>query len=304
MRRASSDYSFLEDEGTFLGISLGYDYCAEHEWGIKGLKQIFGIPEPKKKNAGIKARTITTVPKSLKFKRDGNGAVLWTAHRDWSANGEAYTDKLPRDLDNYVSKLKSDIKWEKERVERDPSRKGKDPMISAWAEGSFGIAVYGKQFADWLEFLYEQFQKKNVAITRLNISGDNPFANASLSIVIVDRLPQYALDALYEGDMDHYKLEDYCAKIGLTKLKEKHRSGYKENKYFMAASPKWITHSDDETLKEAKKRWKTKYDILIWINYSDDDDHYGWHRYEDIKEWLTTPKVKLTEVLEKNKITV
>ena len=52
MRRASQDYMIITDESgeQFLGIALGYDYCAEHEWGIKDIKSRFAMPEGSKKN--------------------------------------------------------------------------------------------------------------------------------------------------------------------------------------------------------------------------------------------------------------
>jgi hypothetical protein len=315
MRKAFNDYGFLVDDDIFIGISLGYDYCAEHEWGIKGIKSTFGIPEETtRKNMGIKSRTITICPENLLFEKDGkDGAVLWTG---W----QSYFDKkvkteLPRDLKDYKKRIKSDMKWEAEAKKRYEAkgetyrRDEKDPMISAWSERDFGVAVYGEEKVAWLEYLYEQFKKKNVAITRLNISGDNPFANASLSLVIVDRLPDYALDALYNGDKKYLDLEDYEKKIGMVKIKEKarenshkrnkdsHMGSYKQLHYYMACSPDWINYEDEEAREARKKELGTKYDIQYWINYADDDDIAGWYTVEVIKKWLTGNK-KLSEVAE------
>jgi hypothetical protein len=50
MRRACNDFSILKDETKFYGISLGYDYCAEHEWGIDGIRRKLGIDKEYKKN--------------------------------------------------------------------------------------------------------------------------------------------------------------------------------------------------------------------------------------------------------------
>ena len=72
MRRAVNDYYFIIDEDEFIGVSLGYDFTSEHEWGIKDMKRIFGTPESSKKNLGIKSRTITKCPKELVYKEDGD----------------------------------------------------------------------------------------------------------------------------------------------------------------------------------------------------------------------------------------
>lgn len=319
MRKAFHDYGFLADDDVFIGISLGYDHCSEHEWGIKGIKSTFGIPEETtRKNMGIKSRTITKCPKTLLFQKDGkDGAVLWVGREMWYP--ETKIDKeLPRDFKDYKKQIKSDIKCDQEIRKRYEDKgktyyhDSKDPMISSWCEEEFGVAVYGEEAVGWLEYLYEQFKKKNVAITRLNISGDNPFANASLSLVIVDRLPDYALDALYNADKKYLDLDEYEKKIGMVKIKEKakknaykrnegkHMGTYKDLHYYMACSPRWINYEDAEKREKEKKKKGTKYDIMYWINYSDDDDHAGWHTVEEIKEWLTGDK-KLTEVVKVKK---
>ena len=41
MRRAHQDFYFLIDEDSFLGINLGWDFCAEHEFGISRLRTHF-----------------------------------------------------------------------------------------------------------------------------------------------------------------------------------------------------------------------------------------------------------------------
>jgi len=62
MRRAMMNEEFVEytekdGSKTFLGVNLGFDFCAEHEWGISGLKDSLGIwngtPETEKKVYGM-----------------------------------------------------------------------------------------------------------------------------------------------------------------------------------------------------------------------------------------------------------
>ena len=301
MRKAHQDFGFLFENDTFIGVSLGFDFCAEHEWGINQLKEDFDIPEKTKKNLGIKSRKITKVPESLRFKKDGkDGAVLWTAY---SIFDDEYIEELPSDLENYKEKIKSSIKWDKKFREDWKKRYGedrepKDSMISAWDSKSFGIAVYGEKEVKWLEELYDAIKNKNAAITSLRISGDNPFSNASLSVIIADRLPQYVLDAIYNADKKYFDLYEYEKKIGMKKIKEKHgnKNGYHGENYYMACSPSWIDYEDVKAREERKKEMGTKYDIMYWINYSDDDDNYGWYAVEEIKEWLTTKGLKLTDL--------
>jgi hypothetical protein len=291
MRKAYNDYSLIVDGDKFIGVSLGYDFTSEHEWGIDDMKRLFGMPEPSKKNMGVKNRTITICPKSLVFKEEKKGAVLWTAYHSWD---DKIREDLPTDLKNYIKDIEWQIKYEKEHPSSD--RKAKDPMISAWDGGTFGVAVVGTKEVGYLKELYEAFQQKNVVIARLNIGGANPFSNASLSLLIADRLPQYALDGFYSADKEYYDREDYEEKIGMKKIIRKHKGGYHEDKYFMACSPKWIDYRDAVNREKRKAEMKTKYDIQYWINYSDDDNNYGWYTVEEIKKWLTTPKLHLVDI--------
>ena len=296
MRKAFNDYGIIKQEEEFIGISLGYDFTSEHEWGIKGMRELFGIPESSKKNMGIKSRTITKCPDNLLFKRDGEYAILWIGHKNW--NGEIF-NKIPDEIYNYVK----NIKWNEEWREKNPKMTddGHEPMVCAWSENDFGVAVKGKKESAWLEYLFEQFKKKKVAITRLNFGGKNPFSNSSLSLVLIDRLSKEVLNGLFDADKRYYDLYDYEKKIGMKKLKEKKKGGYKEENYFMACSPKWIDYDDKDKREEIKKRHETKYNITYWVNYSDDDDNYGHYIVEEIKKWLSTDGLKLKQIRDAQK---
>lgn len=279
MRRASSNYSIIKENDTFYGISLGYDYCAEHEWGIKRMREKLGIEKSDDK-LGIQNFAISKHD-CIVFLKEENVALL-TSRRHWKKT-ENITIKelLPHDL---------------EFAYRNSN------LGTAWDEEDFCVVVSGEENIKLLEDLYEQFSKNNIAITRINNSIP-AFSNASLSLLIIDRLPKEAIDELYKSDKKQKDLVDYEAKIGMTKLKEDTRptSGYKKENYYMACSPKWIDYENAENLQKIKDNKKTKFDIQYWINYSDDDDNYGWYIVEEIREWLSTPGLKLKQIRDGNK---
>jgi len=292
MRKASCDNGIIIHENKFIGISLGYDYCAEHEGGIKGIKRIVGIPESSKENIGVKSRSITICPKNLIFKEEIDGkekyATLIIAYMGWN---EEIDEGLPHDLINYKDDIKWNIKWSK----GNPNSEKKDQLITAWDENSFGIAVMGEKEVSYLKELHKAFQNKNITIARLNFGGINPFSNASLSILIADRLPQIALDGFLHSDKELYDREDYEEKIGMKEIIKKY--GNKNgNKYFLACSPKWIDYDNVDAREKTKTELKTEYDIRYWINYSDDDNNFGWYTVEEIRKWLTTPNLHLVQI--------
>ena len=297
MRKAGQDYSIWMVDDKFVGFSLGHDYCAEHEWGIKELRRRFAIPEGSNKNMGIKNRTITRNIENLVFKTETykkqKFALLYTGYSCRTLKESE--ENIPHCFTNY----KQDILWNMEYKANHPSttRKPKDPIACAWDEEGFGIAVMGEKEVGYLTQLYEAIQKCNVAITHINLMPKNPFSNSSLSVLIVDLLPQEVLDQMYNADLEYYSRIDYEEKIGMAKIKTKYgnKNGHDKKNYYMACSAKWIDYDDAEAREKRKKELKTKYDIWYWVNYSDDDNNHGWYTVEEIREWLTGRK-KLTEI--------
>ena len=306
MRRASQDYNIITNDSgeIFLGIALGYDYCAEHEWGIDDLKRRFGMPEGGRKNMGVKSRAITKNIPNLIFKKETykkqKFALLYTGYN--YGTYEESVNNVPYDLKNY----KKDIHW---RVEYDAEHSGrdrrdKDPMQTAWSGSDFGVGVMGEKEVKWLEELYEAFKNLNVVIAIINHRVYNPFAGTSLSLMIKDRLPQEISDMMYSADKEYLDREDYEKKIGMKKVIEKNR-GQSNGKYghnhgyYIACSPKWIDYNNAENREKKKKEMHTKYDIMYWVNYSDDDDTHDWFSVEEIREWLTGKK-KLSEIRKTN----
>lgn len=271
MRKAYKDFGIIEENGVFYGISLGWDFCAEHEWGIKDLKILLGINDTK---LGVDGRAITKNDEVI-FVKDKKQALLRT--KPWGyKDGDKLNDLLSGELYIYS---KDDKK-----------------ISTAWSGSDFGVLVEGKENIQKLEELYNNFKKNNIVIASLK--GVVPvFSNSSLSLLIKDRLPQEALESMYNVDKKAIDLIEYEKEIGVTKLKEKVRgNGYKGEKYFCACSPRWIDYENKGNREVLKKKLGTKYDIQFWINYSDDDDNYGWYTAEEIIKWLSTPGLKLTQI--------
>jgi hypothetical protein len=183
-------------------------------------------------------------------------------------------------------------------VSEHPDMRCKDNIATAWDGGSFGIGVMGDKEVEYLKEIRDAILNKNLTIANINLQPKNPFSRGSLSLLITDRIPQEAVDQMYAADKEYYDRLDYEVKIGMKKIIEKYgnKKGYQGDKYFMACSPKWIDYDDVENREEQKKKYNTKYDIIYWINYSDNDNNYGWYTVEEIKKWLTTPDLHLIDI--------
>lgn len=275
MRKAFNNVQVIGEGDIFYGISLGYDFTAEHEWGIEKMRSKFGIDN---KKMGTEGRKITKG--EVYFAEDEKMCVL-TSRKPWMDKKDNFTTK---------ELLASDINHFREDK----------PIETAWDEGDFCIATQNKDFFKYLHILYHHFQDKNILICFLS-SKIPAFENASLSVLILDKLPKEITDAMMAADKKSDDLVAYEKKIGVTALKEKAKENYsyKGDKYYMACSPRWIDYEDAENREKRKKEMGTKYDIQFWINYSDDDDNYGWYTAEDIIKWLSTPGLKLKSLNKK-----
>ncbi len=295
MRKASNNYGLIVDNDKFIGIALGYDYCSEHEWGIENLKTLCGIPKASKDKMGVSNRMITKCP-PLVFKEEivkkVKFALLYTG--DIFHTKEENEQYIPHVFKNYTEDLKWNEKWTKEH----PGRDDRDNIITAWDGGSFGVAVMGEKEVGYLKELHKACLDVNLTIAVADLRAKNPFAGSSLCLLITDRIPQETLDLMYHGDKEYFDRVDYEEKIGMKKLIAKYgnKNDYKGDKYFMACSPKWIDYDDAENREKRKAEMKTEYDIMYWINYSDDDDNHGWYTVEQIKKWLTTKGLHLIEI--------
>jgi hypothetical protein len=295
MRQASTNYGIIINNDQFIGISLGYDYCSEHEWGIKDIRRLCGIPESTKKIMGVKSRTITVCPPLVFNKttiKKRKYAYLYTGNS--SDTQEKMEKNFPYELKDYSESLIYNEEW---NIKHSEDKESKDLIITAWDEHSFGIAVMGEKEISYLQELYDEFQNKNITIAVINHRVTNPFAGTALSLMITDRLPQEILDMMYAGDKEYFDREDYEEKIGMKKIIQKYgnKNGYNGLHYFMACSPNWIDYNDEKKREEYKTKYNTKYNIKYWINYSDDDNNCGWYTVEEIEKWLTGSK-KLTEI--------
>ncbi len=248
--RKSYDCDFLgDDNGTVVGINLGADSCAEHEWGIKDLTRYFGIPET---GLGIEKRTITKLPsitKIVDFKTQEKKEFSYVKFIDNKKKTALFVSRYV--CEDYFS--------DKEVTNY------KDELACAWDEGSFGISAIKEDDRQALREIYEAMQKLDLAIW---VGGGHVFKNGGLILGIVSRLPKDKLSEMKEADIDREKLLKASEDTGIAnRLKEAGKS-------YFALSPRWKT-SDD-----------SKYPVIFWLNPMEQHIHnYGWWTVEQLDLW-------------------
>lgn len=269
MREAFFDHRFFRNESNeFLGICLGYDHCAEHEWGFKGIVESFQIPLNDRRIYGIPKRTITqSVGDKLKLvtnvplkgsSKINNGKtlkmdiLLFSTYYYGSFDIKNYLDRLP--LFNFSSDRFT----------------GDDRIATSWDDHSFAIAVVEPEHKLFLKELHEAFSRLDIAIG--NAANTNPFAGNGLTILIPSRASQEMHDSIFEMDEQHAQLfDDFDA----TGIKQKLDDA---NKKYFALSPSRKSDSFDR---------ETKYDLVCWLNpFDQSKNNWGWFTIEELEEWI------------------
>jgi hypothetical protein len=205
MRRAN-DSKFLVIGDVLVGINLGADLTSEHEWGIKEIKQLFGIPQGEK-DFGIKRRKIVKVPSSPIFD--------WNTGADKGSEGfylyDTWDGKKPSfanygELKNYRGSL-----------------------ACAWDEKSFGIFSTDKNEIAYLREIFTAFQSGDGAIF---LGGGGMFQNSGLCLAIASRIPQDFLDGWYKADKEYYDMDQVVEATGIRQLLKE-----KGKRYFALSRP-------------------------------------------------------------------
>ena len=254
-----SEILFWEDE--FVGVNLGWDFCSEHEWGIKSLYANFGIDNKlRKDNLGFINRKITRCPKDLHLleNKDETILVYQSSYSSSKLDFERFKTQILRE--NYG--------WEERGI------------ACGWSERDFGILATGKENRKYLRSLYSSFKDNNIVIF---LSGDaNPFSNSGLKIVMFDKIPEDALKMAIEADEDSLSLQEASDKTEiiqrLDEVQKNSNSIYLKKCGYFACSPRWANDKEKED---------TKYPVVYWLNPQDQKNNSaGWFTVEELEKWI------------------
>jgi hypothetical protein len=189
MKRSTHDVTFLvrEDGKTLYGVKLGWDFAAEHEFGIEPLRRSFGIPgvfrEGGRESVGIRARQATAVPAGLHLvhSTDAGNPYSMLLFRPNLTIDEITDEQY---VDRYVSVV---LRMHTYREQ---------PLHAAWDERSFCLAVPSPHDA-YLREVYAAINAQDVAIF---VGPRRPFANGSLHLIIASRVLDEELAMIAEND--------------------------------------------------------------------------------------------------------
>lgn len=255
MRRGRDNGLLKDDNGKVIGINLGADFTAEHEWGINKLQDLFGISES---GFGIERRTITKIP---------NG-------KRWFSNNEEINFVKLVDTKKHtvliVSERVNEEHFNLKDCYLDYRPKGSEELLTAWDEKSFAISGVSKEQREAIREMYNAMQRKDLAIW---LGGGHVFQRAGLVVAIASIIPADRKQMMYDADVDRDKLTKAADKTGIASRLEK--AGLKH----FALCPKWKN--------EAHREVSSKYNVVFWLNPMEQRlNNSGWFTVENLDEWI------------------
>jgi len=260
MRAAWNDKQWLYNaDGTLLGICLGFDHCAEHEWGINKLKGRFGLPQGQP--LGLVDRTMTKGAEQLYFTK---------RRKTQTVKGKRYTMPVAilATLPTYGSAEQAQAEYAKTppsglylgRSAKDLSA-DRDEIQTAWGDDGFSITAIGSKAVERLETLAQALMKLDGCISLAGAA--NPFGGNGLCLTIASRVPPEVRDTVLEADQAYIRLQEAAAATGIEKeLKE---AGIQ----YFALVPRWAGPGETS--------------LRFWLNPSGYKHNHGWFSEKELR---------------------
>ena len=267
MRRGRAAGPIVLDGGVEpVGITLGADYCAEHEWGIGGLERSFGFGD--RSIMGMERYRITRKPDDLILVSEtGHDLFLVVFASCWDAD-----QKVP---DHVLREISPPLGYEGEDgryvIPRANNKKGQAELLrrtqglrAAWDKGSFAIAARGSEAQTLLREVIASLDALDLTIS---VGQRAVFKNGGLNLIISSKIPEDLSATVRADHRDHAALEDAVLGTGIrNRLREAGRG-------FYALSPKWAD--------------ATKTGIKFWLNPHEQNKYNsGWYSIEDLDAWI------------------
>jgi hypothetical protein len=167
----------------FVGINLGSDFCAEHEWGFDITKRAFGIAPPET-SFGIDRRKVRRLPEEFVWLATPKYQGFWL--KSWSE------DKEPRDVSFSGATL-----W------------------TGWSDGSFGAFSTDPDEQASLQSIYQAINGLDAALFLGGRSG--LFDNPGFIIAMPSRMATEELQAMAKADREQYELKRDAERTGIEK---------------------------------------------------------------------------------------
>lgn len=259
--RKGYNTEIVKDGEKHVAICLGADYVSEHEWGIDGILNKFGIK-------GSLIRKSINSCRIKEFREHLKQAATEDVGYLRRKATEFPSDQFHQNLDTRGLKYDGKTLWflcfchlygemTDNRWKKLIGYPGDEQLHAAWNDSGFIVASENKLL---IEKFKKAFEEKDVAIF---LSGGGPFQNAGLKIAIYSETEKLIGEAFTQADKDSLKLYQAAVETGIYEKLES------AGKKFYALSPKFLSG-----------------ELKFWLNPQEQHIYdFGWYTVEELKQW-------------------
>ena len=247
------------DENQLLGVNLGADYCAEHEWGIKDIRHMLQINNGKEVPVwDSEERFPLFLQSGLEKRLISNGS---TEHLHWVEKIKL-NDSDKRGKKEWSGFLLQNITYRDEPSVYGCYASDSQTLVTAWSEKDFAVLSRNKEEILKLKEIFDAFRQNDIIIWQ---GGGGVFENAGLCIAIASRMPKSILKNWKNADIEADKLAKEARKTGIADRLRK------AGKKYFALSPQ---REKDGSL-------------CFWLNPMDqNNNNFCWCNVQDLDDWI------------------
>lgn len=274
MRRAHMDCGWLvagangpvkgpTEDRQFIGLALGYDFCAEHESDARWVTEAFGVRQPEYP-MGVEDRLMTQVPERLQFvrydyqPRDRRRKPTPAAALRYATWGELLARETAAERLAHEASFWNDVRDKDHRPEQ-------DDLVTAWTDRSgFVVNVRGEGNIAMLEALYQAMLERKVAIAPGSAVG---FMRQPLSFILIERMSEEQKARVLAQDQDYKALSEAAKATGIEE-----RLAAAGRKWY-ALGPGWSNGPGSPVRFFLNPREQHRYS-------------HGWFSVEDLDAWI------------------
>lgn len=259
-----------------LGVSLGFDFAAEHECGVGGIRQAFGAPVVPRwsgshsmlsdfevwKRAVLKheQRPLAKVRDLLGEKLPPRPPMGLDKRRVYTVPGHFFWFTTPDGAQGFAL-LRGDTALRQERAWRRSQERVKDDLVGGWDEREFFILARSAASIAKLKDLYDAIQARNAVFC----TPAKGLGGEGLCILVASRLPSEITDAWEEADFKAFENERRFDETGVEKvLADAGKSYFFLGQYHVHNDGIWRAWLNPYDQKSHNTGWYTVEELLLW----------------------------------------
>jgi hypothetical protein len=265
----------LED-GTPCGISLGFDFCAEHEMGRDSMDRALGLGHAGK--TGLKqylARPLAC-----------DDLRLSLYERQKATKTIAPETRMTFHISPETAQAMAHPKCNRMSLPSAYIRDGKcdDALKASWSKDGFCIRAFGYVERDMVRKLHAAALSGDLLVS--SAGSNNPFERGGLCLTILSQIPQSIHDQVSAAEVEQQKLQDAIEKTDIKDTIKNAGLNWFALKGDWSTRFKTIIRDVEDSDDKRIPRPATDHPVMFFLNPRDQGKYNsGWFTVEELEAW-------------------